>query len=65
MAERKERFVVLLRKKVDRDGFRVKCMQMVIDFNSSEGNLHKISSIPQNQSLQNQRGPLPLIQTVQ
>ena len=25
MAEKKERFVVLLRKKVDGDGFRVKC----------------------------------------
>ena len=65
MAEKKERFVVLLRKKVDGDGFRVKCMQMVIDFNSSEGNFHKISSIPQNQSLQNQRGPFLLVQTVQ
>ena len=46
MAEKKERFVVLLRKKVDGDGFQVKCMRMVTDFKSSEGNFHKISSIP-------------------
>ena len=46
MAEKKERFVVLLIKKVDGHGFEVKCMRMVIDFKSSEGNFHKISSIP-------------------
>ena len=46
MAEKKERFVVLLRKKGNGDGFQVKCMRIVIDFKSSEGNFHKISSIP-------------------
>ena len=65
MAEKKERFVVLLRKKKMVMDFESSVCQLLIDFNSSEGNFHKISSIPQNQSLQNQRGPLPLIQTVQ
>ena len=37
MAEKKERFVVLLRKKVDGDGSQVKCMRMVMDLKSSEG----------------------------
>ena len=45
--------------------FESSVCQLLIDFNSSEGNFHKISSIPQNQSIQNQGGPLLLVQTVQ
>ena len=65
MAEKKERFVVLLRKKKMVIDFESSVCQLLIDFNSSEGNFHKISSIPQNQSIQNQGGPLLSVQTVQ